>query len=181
VAEPTPWKVTKTEIVADCKVFRVQQRDSVHGDDGAEASFFAIETADWVNVIARTDDGHLVLVRQFRHGISGPILELPGGMIDAGETPEQAAARELVEETGYEAQRLVLLGGANPNPALFGNRQHTVLAEGCRPTGKVDLDEHEETIVEVVPEAAMPELVRAGKVDHCLVLAAMYWLTLHGP
>ena len=102
-------------------------------------------------------------------------------MIDGDETPEQAAARELVEETGYVPERLVLLGGANPNPALFTNRQFTVLAEGCRATGTVELDEHEETIVEVVPEAALPELVRAGKVDHCLVLAAMTWLTLYGP
>lgn len=178
---PTPWTVLRTETVADCRVFRVEGRQSQRGEGGPEATFYGIDTSDWVNVVARTDDGQVVLVRQFRHGIGGDILELPGGMIDAGESPEQAAARELREETGYEPQRVVVLGAANPNPALFSNVQHTVLAEGCRPTAELDLDEHEETIVELVPEAALPELVRAGRLDHCLVLAALHWLMLHGP
>jgi len=181
MARPTPWKVLQTDVVADCRIFRVEGRKSQRGDTGPEATFFGIETADWVNVIARTDDGQVVLVRQFRHGIGGDILELPGGMVDKGESPLDAAARELVEETGYKPRSTVLLGSINPNPALFANRQYTVLAEGCTPTGEVDLDEHEETIIELHPEAALPELVRAGKMDHGLVLAALYWLTLQGP
>lgn len=181
MARPTPWKVLKSEVVADCRVFRVQGRRSVQGEDGPEATFFAIETADWVNVIARTPAGEVVLVRQFRHGVGEQILELPGGMIDSGESPLEAAARELMEETGYQADKLTVLGAANPNPALFTNVQYTVLAEGCTPTGEMALDEHEETVIELVPEAALPELIRAGRINHCLVLAALQWLALRGP
>lgn len=181
MARPTPWRVLDSEVVADCRIFKVQGRRSQRETGGAEATFYGIETADWVNVIARTEGGDVVLVRQFRHGIGRDILELPGGMIDAGETPEVAAARELREETGFVPTKLTVLGQANPNPALFSNVQYTVLADGCVQSADTDLDEHEETIVELVPEAALPELVRAGKIDHCLVLAAMQWLALQGP
>jgi ADP-ribose pyrophosphatase len=177
MTSPKPWRVLHTERVADCRVFDVLARHSQQGDEGPTHTFFSIESVSWVNVLARTREGALVMIRQFRHGKGSDVLEIPGGMIDPGEDPEVAAARELMEETGYRG-RMRLIGRVNPNPALFTNEIYTFAADDCEQVGQIDNDTVEETLVELVRPETLPSLVRAGEVDHALVLAALYWLHL---
>lgn len=177
MSRPKPWRVLHSERVADCRVFDVLARHSQQGEDGATHTFFSIESVSWVNVVARTREGQLVMIRQFRHGKGGDVLEIPGGMIDPGEDPELAAARELLEETGYRG-RMRLLGRVNPNPALFTNALYTYVCDDCERVGEIDNDAVEETLVELVRPEDLPSLVRAGEVDHALVLTALYWLHL---
>ncbi len=99
--------------------------------------------------------------------------------MDAGETPREAAARELLEETGYRAGEIVDLGGVNPNPALFGNRLHAFVARDSVPVAPIQGGETEETVVELVTRAQLRRFVRDGTVDHALVVAALYLLDLH--
>lgn len=137
-------------------------------------SFYQIRADDWVNVVPVTRDGHIVMVRQYRHGCQQVTLEIPGGMVDPGETPAEAAARELLEETGYLAERVLPIGVVNPNPALFDNRCHTYLAVGAHRVDEVRNESTEETVVELVPEGEVDRLVREGRIDHALVVAAIF-------
>jgi 8-oxo-dGTP pyrophosphatase MutT (NUDIX family) len=176
--DPPAWEVIGRETLQDCRVFRVQRATvrSPHSD--TTHPFFTIDADPWVNVVATTPRGDLVMVRQWRHGASKVTLEIPGGLIDPGEPPAIAAARELLEETGYAAPSVRALGDVNPNPALFGNRVHTFLAENCERVAEVQNGPLEETWVELVPERSLAARLRAGDIDHALVIAALHWWRL---
>ena len=171
---PKPWTRLASEALQDCRVFSVHRVRARSPRTGGEHDFYTIDASDWVNIVALTPDDCVVMVRQYRHGADRVTLETPGGMVDPGETPAQAAARELLEETGYAADEVVPLGGVNPNPALFSNRLHGFLARGARKVREVRNESTEETHVELVPLARMREEVRAGRVEHALVIAVAY-------
>ena len=175
---PRRWEILRTEPLQDCKVFRVTRSLVRSPSSGNAHSFFSIEAEPWVNVVPVTRDGHVVMVRQYRHGSHDVTLEIPGGIVDPGESPAAAALRELVEETGYQAKRVRPLGSLNPNPALFGNRVHTFLAEDVERVGEVMNGPLEETVVELVPVAEVEGRVRRGEIDHALVVAALHWWSL---
>jgi 8-oxo-dGTP pyrophosphatase MutT (NUDIX family) len=171
---PRCWERLARERLRDCRVFQVDRVVARSPTSGEEHDFYCIESAEWVNVVPVTTDGQVVMVRQFRHGSQTLTLEIPGGMIDAGETPAEAALRELLEETGYTAERAIPAGAVNPNPALFGNRVHTFVAPGVEKVAEIRNEGAEETWVELVPVSEIPRLVRAGEIDHALVLAGLY-------
>jgi len=141
---------------------------------GKSHPFYRIESPGWVNVVALTAEDDLVMVRQFRHGSRSMTLEIPGGLVDPGESPADAAARELLEETGYRAGRLMSLGSISPNPALFTNRCHMQVAVDCERVAKIQNSATEETAVELLPRARLRETLRDGGIDHALVVAALY-------
>ena len=141
---------------------------------GEPHPFYRIESPPWVNIVALTEAEELVLIRQFRHGSRVVTLEIPGGLVDPGETPEFAGGRELLEETGYRAGRLESLGSLNPNPALFANRVHMQVALDCVQEQEIQNTSTEHTMVELLPLAELPGVLREGGIDHALVVAALY-------
>ncbi|HUF04498.1 MAG TPA: NUDIX hydrolase [Aridibacter sp.] len=172
--EPDKWRVTSREKIADCRVFEVSARKSVDGD-GREGTFYVIESPDWVNVIPVTENGRIVLVEQFRHGTEELTLEIPGGMVDEGETPAECASRELTEETGYVAGELVYLGKSRPNPAIQNNWIHHFAALGCAKDGEQSFDEHEKIAVREVDAEDLDRLIENSVITHSLVLAGILW------
>jgi 8-oxo-dGTP pyrophosphatase MutT (NUDIX family) len=175
--KPRPWTVERTEAQGDYRVFSVDALHARREGDAQPHVFYRINSSSWVNVVSRTEEGAFVLVRQFRQGSASVTLEIPGGLVDAGEDPATAAARELEEETGYRPASVRKIGAVNPNPALFANTVHTYLAEGCVKVGDVKNDSAEETVVVLMSEAELHAAAAAGDVDHALVLAALYWLS----
>src|SRR3954471_12039120 len=128
-----PWRHLDSRRLAATPVFGLDAHRRSSEETGREAEFYVLDAPDWVNVVATTEDGMLVLVEQYRHGVERVTLEIPGGMVDLGDaTPEVAARRELLEETGYSADRWAHIGTVDPNPAIQSNRCHTFLAEGAR-------------------------------------------------
>ena len=175
---PRRWEVVESEELQECKVFAVRRSMARSPVTGEIHPFFLIDAGEWVNVVPITADDELVLVRQYRHGAGEITLEIPGGIIDPGETPAEAAARELLEETGYRAERVEAIGVVNPNPAIFGNRCHTFLASEAVRVAEIQNPGLEETSVELVPMAEIPDQLRQGRIDHALVVAALYWYAL---
>jgi 8-oxo-dGTP pyrophosphatase MutT (NUDIX family) len=168
------WRELRREPVADCRIFSVERSISVSPHDSAEHAFYRIESCDWAQILPITVDDEAVLVRQYRHGAGRVTLEIPGGLIDAGETPAAAAARECLEETGYRAANVVSLGSLNPNPALFGNRLFSFYATGVVRVGEIANTSAEHTEVMLVPVRELPALLADGTIDHALVAGTLY-------
>lgn len=143
------------------------QADSVEGD------FYILSAPEWINVIPFTPDGKVILVDQYRHGIEEPTLEIPGGMVDAGEEPLEAARRELLEETGYRSNSWTSLGKVSANPAIMTNHTHMYIAADCEFVGSNHSDTHERIEVRTVTLDHFLGMVKDGTIHHAIVLAAV--------
>lgn len=164
----------------DYRVFRTGFVDGAHPHTGAVKRFSVIDCDDWVNVIALTGDDRVVLIRQFRPGARRVCLEIPGGIIEPGEDPCAAAARELVEETGYTGEHFELIGKVSPNPAILSNTLYTVLARGVALTHPPTPDDGEVISIETASLADCRRRMLAGEVEHALVVVAFAHLALRG-
>lgn len=171
VPPPTIAKLRRTseEQVSDHGVFTVSRLSY----EGFERDFFVFGCPDWCNVVAVTDEGKVVLVWQYRFGTDAMSLEVPGGVIDPGESPESAARRELREETGYDATSFELLSVVEPNPALQGNRCWTYLARGAKHVAPTEWDAEEELETVLLGEDDLGAAIDDGHVTHALVVVAL--------
>lgn len=174
------WSRVSSELVADCRVFQVRRDLSRSPLDNREHDFYVLEAPDWINIIPLTVNDEVVMIEQYRHGTNSVTLEIPGGMVDAGETPQRAATRELLEETGYAATSEVLfLGKTRPNPALQNNWIHTYLTRNVEFKSAPVFDSTEHTSVRLVPIKDVPALIADGIIDHALVVVGFHFLSLH--
>ena len=130
-----PWKIKRSEYLVK-RPWLTARRDVVELPDGREIpEYYVLEYPDWVNVIAIDKAGRFIMEKQYRHGMQRMSYELPCGVMEKGETPLEAAKRELLEETGYTGGKWQLLMEAAPNPGSMSNMQHCFLATGVEPTG----------------------------------------------
>ena len=171
------WKVGKKEKILDTPVFTVNKSQN-QAPNGHTGTYVSIDAQDWAAVIPVAGDDFL-MVRQWRHAYQGLSLEFPGGVVDAGETPEQGASRELLEETGCKAGTLVHLGTMSPNPALFSNRFHVFLAKDLTVSCGQKLDADEFLNFVRVPQKEVFEKMGGPECPHALMVAALELFRQH--
>lgn len=167
-----PWKRIRSKSSRSFRVFSIRTDTTISPRTGRKHDFYIIESNDWVNVIPLTADHEVVMIKQYRHGSGEVTLEIPGGLVEAGDTSKQAAARELLEETGYRAKRWTKIGVVNPNPALFNNRCSTFLAQDIQKVSGPSPDQTEDIEVIRISLANIPGLILKGKIDHAMVITA---------
>ena len=139
--EKLKWDDGETRTLLSTVVCDITSRHSTSAL-GVSGDYIIMNAPDWVIVIPEKEETFL-MVKQWRHGIKALSVEFPGGVVDKGEEPEAAAKRELEEETGFKAGKLIKLGELSPNPALFDNHVHIFLAQELQSTGTLHLDEDE--------------------------------------
>ncbi|MCC6611551.1 MAG: NUDIX hydrolase [Burkholderiales bacterium] len=169
-----PWQTIASEPVIDLGLFRVTRDVARSPRTQGERPFYVVHMADWVMVVPLTADGKLVLVRQYRHGAREAGLEVPGGLHDhAGEQPDEGAARELAEESGYGGGKLTLLGRLRPQPALFANRAWIYLALEVARHGAPAPDPGEDLEVVLLDPREVPARIAAGEISNAMTVAAL--------
>jgi len=166
------WTTLKEEAKLKAKIFSYVQIERQSPLSGKKGLFDRLDCNDWVNIIARKEDGTFVFVRQYRQGTDEITEEIPGGAIDKGEDPLIAAKRELVEETGYESDSWKRLGAIDPNPAILSNQCFVYFADNVKETGTQKFDDLEEIELTFFSYQEVMRKITEGEVKHSLVLAA---------
>lgn len=165
--------ITKTEDIFAGKILSLQ-KSIFKSESLKNKEILRIACPNWVNIIPVTINKEIIFVRQFRYGANENTLEIPGGMVDSGESIRTAAQRELIEETGYNAEDIVKIGELSPNPALFTNRVITYLAKN------IDIKRYNNHVsseiikLELISYDQVAHLIKKGEINHALVIAALH-------
>ncbi|TYR37385.1 NUDIX hydrolase [Sphingobacterium phlebotomi] len=137
--------------------------------------YYVLEYPTWVNMVAFTEDNQLLFVRQYRHGASKILVELPAGVVDEGEEPEEAARRELLEETGYTFNSIEYICELYANPATSGNLTHTYVLKGGKKIQEQQLDSSEDIEVVIMGIEEAKRFLFDNKIGQALHASALFY------
>lgn len=169
------WKTLESHLLFHSSYARFRKEVCELADGRIMQNYYVLDIRDWVNVVAITRENQIVLVRQYRHAAKNITIEIPGGAIDGdGESPEMAARRELLEETGFKAGDQIFASKHYPNPALQSNQLWTYVFIGCEKISEPEWDEFEEMEIELVSFSQLKQRVHEGEISHSLILASLF-------
>lgn len=179
-----PWKTLRQKAILDKEFLKLFEKEMEESATGRKSIFYTLHSKDWCNITPITEEGRIVMIRQYRFGADCYTLEIPGGIVDPEDPdPKDGALRELFEETGYRAAdraRCLSLGSVQPNPAILNNLAHSYIVGPVRRVSAPELDEHEaiETL-EVTPEE-IPARIASGEIRHALTIANLFAIVMLG-
>lgn len=170
------WQILSSEYLYKETWFTIRKDVCKTSEGKIIDPYYVYEFPTWVTALAFTEDGKIVLVKQYRHGIQQTILEVPGGCVDDTDKDYEAAARrELLEETGYAFDTMEYLGKISPNPSTNDNWMHMFLAKGGKKVQDLQLDHNEDIEVVIVTLDELKEMLRKNKIVQALhVTTIMY-------
>ena len=170
------WKTLKSDYLFKDMWFTVR-RDTCERPDGKIVEpYYVYEFPGWVSALALTEDGKVILERQYRHGIGETAFELPGGCVDdTDKSPEDAIARELMEETGYAFSNYEYLGKTCANPSTNNNWMHMFLATGGKPVKEQSLDDNEDIELHFVSLEDVKMLLQENKIIQSMHVTVLYY------
>jgi 8-oxo-dGTP pyrophosphatase MutT (NUDIX family) len=170
----THWKILETKnLHPGIRVDRCEL------PNGYALDAHLLEYDDEIMIFALTKRQEVVLIKQYRHGVQQAILELPGGSVDEGETPLEAAKRELMEETGYASDIFIEVGHGSPNPAIYTNRIYSFLALDVEQIGKQSIYDAENIEVLLFPLDKVISMAKRGDLIHSLNITTLFFALDH--
>ena len=168
------WQTLKSSYPFKSKWLTVR-KDHVRMPLGHEMDdFYVVESPDWVNVIAITKDGQIVLERQYRHGLQQICIEIPAGSVEPSESALDAGKRELLDETGYSGGEWIPFGNYAPNASGMNNLSHTFIANGVEKIGKPCLEISEDIEVFLASKEELKELLESEQIIEADLMAPLW-------
>lgn len=171
--EKENWQLLKSEEGIEIPLFKIRYDFQKNKRNGKVIKALVLESQDSVNVIAVTPKQRILLVQQLRFGIQKETIELPGGLVDTGESHKQAAVRELQEETGFTSENWKYLGAVQSNPVFMNSKIHHWLALDVKQTAEIELDDGEAIDLLEIPIPKVQQLVQKEKIQHPHTLSAL--------
>ncbi len=174
------WEVVSSEYLTKHPPFFVSRKDVCKKPDGTLiAAYYVVELPPSVVVVALPDDDHVLMIKQYRHPVAGISIELPGGFVEEGEEPLQAAKREMLEETGYTFSDYHYLGRIAANPGVLNNFTYMYVARNVKGTQKQQLEQSEEITIEIFEIRELLELLHSNSIIQSLHATACFYALLH--
>lgn len=173
------WIIHNKGEIFKKRIFTINNLECFHPGKNISHNFYIIDTPDWINVIALTQDNRFILVKQHRLGTDEITIETPAGLIERGEEPEIAARRELLEETGYGADDLILLKKLSANPSIMNNYIYFFLATGCAKISEQNLDKSENIDILLLTASDILDNIKSNAINHSIIITAfsLYFLS----
>lgn len=159
------WKILSSNYLFSDRWFKVR-KDVCESPEGKIIDpYYVYEFPTWVGALPVTEDGKIIMVKQYRHALGEVCIEIPGGCVDDTDSGHEAAiARELLEETGYSFSSFEYLGRISANPSTNTNLLHMFLARGGVKTARQQLDANEEIEVVLLSMDELKSLLRENKI-----------------